>query len=86
MKHLFAGALTEISGVPVKADRSYESEGIYQAAAGNCRFIVRPSGTELKLKSYVFAEGASQEEASEAADRILKGLQIWLNEKKEEII
>ena len=46
--------------------------------------IIRPSGTELKLKSYVFAEGQNQEDASEAADAILKELSAWLNMKKEE--
>ena len=46
--------------------------------------MIRPSGTELKLKVYVFAEGQEQEAASEAADAILKELTAWLNRKKEE--
>ena len=50
------------------------------------RFVVRPSGTELKLKSYVFAEGACQEWAEDAADSLQKELQGRLSNRKEEIV
>ena len=92
---LLEGELCRISGCAVEADLTYKTENIFQGtircedSAGRLcshRFIVRPSGTELKLKSYVFAEGSCQEDAEEAADRLLKELQTWLNEKKEEII
>ena len=96
MAELFAGSLRTVFGHSVEMDRTYEKESVFQGTvktAGSSdedgrgrqhRFVIRPSGTELKLKSYVFAEGRNQEEASEAADAILKELTAWLNMKKEE--
>ena len=96
MEELFAGSLQTVFGHSVEMDRTYEKESVFQGTVkttgssdedGRCRqhrFVIRPSGTELKLKSYVFAEGRDQEEASEAADAILKELTAWLNMKKEE--
>ncbi|MGN1412905.1 MAG: phospho-sugar mutase [Anaerovoracaceae bacterium] len=98
MAELFAGSLQTVWGLPVDMDRTYEKESVFQGTVktrdasgeeGRCRqhrFVIRPSGTELKLKSYVFAEGQDQEAASEAADAILKELTAWLNMKKEEKI
>jgi phosphomannomutase len=95
MKALLNGSLSEILECPVEIDRTYEKENIFQGtikkedSTGRLRshrFIVRPSGTELKLKSYVFAEGACQDAACDAADSLLKALQNWLSNKKEEII
>ncbi|MBR4862103.1 MAG: phospho-sugar mutase [Firmicutes bacterium] len=95
MDALLSGELCRILDCPVEADLAYKNENIFQGVIKNkdsggrsCshRFIVRPSGTELKLKSYVFAEGSCQSDAEEAADGLLKELQTWLNEKKEEII
>ena len=95
MEALLGGELCRILGCPVETDLTYGKENIFQGtikqkdSAGRLcshRFIVRPSGTELKLKSYVFAEGSCQEDAEEAADGLLKALQTWLNEKKEEIL
>ena len=94
MEALMAGQLSEIAGCRVEIDRTYENESVFQGnikkedTAGRLRshrFVVRPSGTELKLKSYVFAGGSSQEDAEDTADSLLKELQIWLNNRKEEI-
>ena len=96
MEDLFAGSLKTVWGLPVEIDRTYEKERVFQGTVKKSeasgeegrgrqhRFVIRPSGTELKLKSYVFAEGQNQEDASEAADAILKELSAWLNMKKEE--
>lgn len=96
MEDLFAGSLKTVWGLPVEIDRTYEKERVFQGTVKKSeasgeegrgrqhRFVIRPSGTELKLKSYVFAEGQNQEDASEAADAILKELTAWLNMKKEE--
>ena len=95
MKELLSGKLEELEGCRVEYDPQYEKDNIYHGIISKkdntgrfCRhrFIVRPSGTELKLKSYVFAEGSGRKEAEEAADSILNALQTWLNKKKEEII
>lgn len=96
MAELFAGSLQTVLDLPVEMDRAYEKENVFQGTVKTrdvsgedvcClqhRFVIRPSGTELKLKVYVFAEGRNQEGASEAADAILKELTAWLNRKKEE--
>lgn len=84
MQDLFAGGLTQVGGFLPVTDRTYEAERVFQAQAGTHRFVIRPSGTELKLKAYVFAVGESQEKASAAADGILKELMEWLNIKKGE--
>ena len=34
------------------------------------RFVIRPSGTEPKLKAYLFARGADQAEAERTIDRL----------------
>ena len=95
MEQLMEGCLQELDGCTVETDPSYVKDGIFQGIINKednsgrlCRhrFIVRPSGTELKLKSYVFAEGSSQEDADNAADFILRELQTWLNHRKEEIL
>ena len=38
--------------------------------AGGAKLIVRPSGTEPKIKAYVFASGATPQEADALADAI----------------
>ena len=95
MDALLDGELGKLLGCTVKADGTYKKDNIYQGriekedpAGRLCshRFVVRPSGTELKLKSYVFAEGACQEWAEDAADSLLKELQGWLSNRKEEIV
>lgn len=95
MNALFEGELHHIYGSNIQADLTYTDKNIFQGilkkedSSGRLcshRFIVRPSGTELKLKSYVFAEGSCHADAEDAADALLKELLTWLNDKKEEII
>ena len=83
MGGLLAGNLKTVLDLPVKSDVSFAAEQVYQGQIreGSGRqhaFILRPSGTELKLKLYVFAEGASRQEACRTADRILAELKDFL--------
>jgi hypothetical protein len=78
---------SDCSGGSIDGDNG-SGDGAGASGGGDLRrhrFIVRPSGTELKLKAYVFAEGSQEEEASEEADRIMGELKSWLSHKKEEI-
>lgn len=94
MKALLEHKLTEVAGWQVDADMSLAKDNIYQGKiqcvddSGRCckhRFVVRPSGTELKLKTYVFAEGGTGKLAAETAEKLSKALQEWLLKLKEEI-
>ena len=38
---------------------------------GGHQIIIRPSGTELKLKIYAFAKGATRAQAADNVDRLL---------------
>ena len=50
----------------------------YQLADG-CAVAIRPSGTEPKIKSYVMAQGASQEEAEERRKAVRKAVDELLS-------
>ena len=93
MEDLFAGGLPSVCGAPVEVDRTYEKERVFQAGITTDsdrgqrwthRFVIRPSGTELKLKAYVFAGGQDEESASATADDILRSLMEWLGREKKE--
>ena len=59
----------------------YRHQNMYCAdLMGGHRVIVRPSGTELKLKIYIFAKGASRDEAIDMAS----GLCSWARQILEE--
>ena len=66
MKNLFSGRLKEsqMEGAAVVRELCYRQQNMYCAdLAGGHRVIVRPSGTELKIKIYIFAKGQSRSEA-----------------------
>lgn len=64
MKDLFEGRLETLMGKKLKADLSHQGINMYKATLpGGHQVIVRPSGTELKIKTYFFAKGATRDEA-----------------------
>ncbi len=73
MNGLFEGELETVAGLDVEIDRQYKESQVFQgrlrASDGKThRFAIRPSGTELKLKTYIFAEGESRKKAGAMAD------------------
>lgn len=64
-----------IDGLPKSNVLKFEMEG-------NCSFIVRPSGTEPKIKVYISASGKGQEEAYSVEQDIKKFLTIFLDENR----
>ena len=83
MDCLLKGELKQVRNLPVKEDRTYAKEQVYQGEimsreGRRHKFIIRPSGTELKLKIYAFAEGSSREEACRAAEAIIEEIKLFL--------
>ena len=83
MKRLFHGDLKTVNEKPVKMDATYQKENVFQGEISEGdgrvhRFILRPSGTELKLKMYVFAEGASRQAAGAKAAAMIEEIKRYL--------
>lgn len=77
MESLFAGNLKELLGQPVTVDASHCCDDMFRAILPQGhQIIIRPSGTELKVKIYAFAKGRSREEA-------LRNLEALLGELRE---
>ena len=78
METLFAGNLKELLGSPLTIDASHCCDDMFRALLpGGHQIIIRPSGTELKVKMYVFAKGATRDEAILNLERILEELRAF---------
>lgn len=83
MKDLFAGRLETLMGQKLKADLSHQSLNMYKAVlSGGHQIIIRPSGTELKVKTYSFAKGATREEARETLRGLTEELMAFVEKYK----
>lgn len=79
----FRGEITEVGGRRVEKllDYSQGLDGLPKAdvlkflLAGNCSVVVRPSGTEPKLKLYISVSADSREAAAKEEERIVSDLQ-----------
>ena len=79
----FRGEITEVDGRRVEKllDYSQGLDGLPKAdvlkflLAGNCSVVVRPSGTEPKLKLYISVSADSREAAAKEEERIVSDLQ-----------
>ena len=70
LESLFEGRLKDCPalGIQIKKEFCYRQQGMYCAdLEGGHRIIVRPSGTELKLKIYIFAKGKTRDRAIDTA-------------------
>ncbi|MBR5229405.1 MAG: phospho-sugar mutase [Firmicutes bacterium] len=67
---------------PVCKEICYRQQNMYCAdLKGGHRVIVRPSGTELKLKIYIFAKGQSRDEAIDMAAELCSWARKTLEEE-----
>ena len=70
VKSLFDGRLKDCAELAkdIKKEFCYRQQNMYCAdLEGGHRIIIRPSGTELKLKIYIFAKGSTRDEAIDRA-------------------
>ena len=84
MGGLFRGRLKKLQreDTPVRKELCYRQQNMYCAdLAGGHRVIVRPSGTELKLKIYIFAKGQSRDQAIDMAAELCSWARNILEDK-----
>lgn len=75
MDDLFENKLTALMGEKLIVDHQFRKLNMFRATMPKGhQLIVRPSGTELKIKLYAFAKGSSEEEADKEVAEMIKEL------------
>ena len=83
MNTLRAEGLSDVAGMAVTETLDYQ-QGVGDLPSANvleyvltdgCKVVVRPSGTEPKMKVYLFTTGASEAEAKAIGDKLADALQ-----------
>ena len=83
MEDLFGSKLTALAGESLIPDSSYRHLKMFRASMpSGHQIIIRPSGTELKIKIYAFAKGKSQEEADKNIEKIMADMDEFAKEYK----
>lgn len=83
MEDLFGSKLTTMAGESLIPDNSYRHLKMFRASVpSGHQIIIRPSGTELKIKIYAFAKGTSQEEADKNIEKIMADINEFAKEYK----
>ena len=78
MQKLFSGALKTGE---TQREYCYREKNMYCAdLKGGHKLIIRPSGTEMKLKVYIFARDAQKENAKRKGEEIRETVYAYLKE------
>ena len=89
MQGLRTQPLREIAGLPVEGYTDYEAEGTGLPKAnvleyrlpGGSKVIIRPSGTEPKLKAYITACGKDENHSSALGEKLGESIEKILGVK-----
>ena len=66
----------------LKDDTGLDKQNFIEYRAGKLQFIIRPSGTEPKLKIYLFYEDSDSVKAEQNANNIMEKLKEIINERQ----
>ncbi len=79
MESLLKGRLSKIAGQTLSCDFSCEDKKMFRGSLTHGdKITVRPSGTEMKIKIYVYAKGDSERQAEEKARHLLKEMETFV--------
>lgn len=72
MEDLFAGKMESLMGQPLEHDLNYKDINMFKGTLrGGHQIIIRPSGTEMKIKIYAYAKGSSNKEAEMKVESLI---------------
>jgi phosphoglucomutase len=79
MEGLFSGKLKTLLGQNFTEDESLRESNVFKATLkSGHQVIVRPSGTELKIKAYIFARGISEEDTKENLEKLTAEIETFM--------
>ena len=80
MKKLFDGKLQNLMGQEISHDFEHKENNMYRGILPEGhQVIIRPSGTEMKVKIYIYARGKTSQEAEEKTRLLADEIKAFIN-------